>query len=109
MTGKKAPAGWYPHPSMADTRRYWDGERWTSHIAPAEPAAPKATSGPAANNYKGMVAGGTAMAFLMPLIGFIIGAYLLSKRPGPGIAIMIISVLAGLFWYSQLTTDSTGY
>jgi hypothetical protein len=29
------PAGWYPHPSMAQTRRYWDGAQWTSHIAPA--------------------------------------------------------------------------
>lgn len=30
----KAPAGWYNHPTMADTRRYWDGARWTEHVAP---------------------------------------------------------------------------
>lgn len=30
----KAPAGWYPHSSMADTVRYWDGQAWTEHIAP---------------------------------------------------------------------------
>lgn len=32
---RKADAGWYPHPSMAATQRYWDGEKWTDHIAPA--------------------------------------------------------------------------
>lgn len=30
-----APAGWYPHPEMADTVRYWSGAEWTGHIAPA--------------------------------------------------------------------------
>jgi hypothetical protein len=32
---KKAAPGWYPHPSMADTQRYWDGEKWTDNVAPA--------------------------------------------------------------------------
>jgi Protein of unknown function (DUF2510) len=27
-------AGWYPHPKMVDTMAYWDGERWTDHVAP---------------------------------------------------------------------------
>ena len=35
---KQAPAGWYPDPKMVDTRRYWDGEKWTDLRAPA--AAP---------------------------------------------------------------------
>src|SRR5215210_435976 len=30
-----AAAGWSLHPSMTDTRRYWDGGGWTDHIAPA--------------------------------------------------------------------------
>lgn len=34
----KAPAGWYKHPSMVDTQRYWDGEAWTDKIAPGLPA-----------------------------------------------------------------------
>lgn len=33
-------AGWYPDPVMADTRRYWDGSRWTDHIAPGVTPAP---------------------------------------------------------------------
>lgn len=48
-TKAKAPAGWYPHPSMADTQRYWDGETWTDHIAPgaASPvSAPQQSADP---------------------------------------------------------------
>lgn len=33
------PAGWYPHPSMANTLGYWDGDQWTEHVAPAGEAA----------------------------------------------------------------------
>jgi hypothetical protein len=29
-----APAGWYPDPSGASGQRYWDGVRWTDHVAP---------------------------------------------------------------------------
>ena len=29
-----APAGWYPTPD--GELRYWDGSRWTSHVAPAQ-------------------------------------------------------------------------
>lgn len=35
MSDQSPPAGWYPHPTMADTLRYWDGDAWTEHIAPA--------------------------------------------------------------------------
>lgn len=42
MTGQqKAAAGWYAHPSMANTLRYWDGQKWTDQVAPA----PAATTG----------------------------------------------------------------
>jgi uncharacterized membrane protein YhaH (DUF805 family) len=38
-TPAPAPAaGWYPHPTMIDTRRYWDGAAWTDHIAPSSPS-----------------------------------------------------------------------
>lgn len=33
---QKPSAGWYAHPKMAGTRRYWDGDKWTDHIAPVE-------------------------------------------------------------------------
>ena len=43
-----APAGWYPHPEMAETVRYWDGSVWTDHVAPAagQGAAPNAVPCP---------------------------------------------------------------
>lgn len=28
------PAGWYPDPSGAPQLRWWDGQRWASHVAP---------------------------------------------------------------------------
>lgn len=31
----KALPGWYAHPTMAHTSRYWDGEAWTDHLSPA--------------------------------------------------------------------------
>ncbi len=29
-----AEPGWYPDTTMAGTQRYWDGTRWTEHVAP---------------------------------------------------------------------------
>lgn len=58
------PAGWYPHPTMAGTRRYWDGQKWTDHIAPVQPV-------PVASKPTGVltVARGVALG-----IGAVIGA-----------------------------------
>lgn len=41
MTDERTPPspGWYPDPQMADTVRYWDGSRWTEHVAPAGQSA----------------------------------------------------------------------
>lgn len=39
----QAPAGWYPHPDMVDTVRYWDGSAWTGQVSPA-PTAPTPVS-----------------------------------------------------------------
>ena len=33
-------AGWYPDPSGAPQRRYWDGQGWTDHVAEAGPSQP---------------------------------------------------------------------
>lgn len=42
------PAGWYPDSSRPGTLRYWDGQRWTDHVAPVapqpSPAAPLVTT-----------------------------------------------------------------
>lgn len=43
-TPQKTPPGWYPDPYMANTQRFWDGERWTEQAAPAPPT-PKSAPG----------------------------------------------------------------
>lgn len=36
----KAPAGWYDDPKLVNTRRYWDGAKWTEHRQEKVPAPP---------------------------------------------------------------------
>jgi Domain of unknown function (DUF4041)/Protein of unknown function (DUF2510)/T5orf172 domain len=48
-TASTPAASWYPDPSDATRLRYWDGTRWTEHIAPAQaqqavPQAPSLTA-----------------------------------------------------------------
>jgi seryl-tRNA synthetase len=39
MAANSAPAGWYPERENAAMLRWWDGSVWTTHTAPAQPAA----------------------------------------------------------------------
>ena len=34
------PADWYPDPQDPSLQRYWDGNAWTEHTAPAAPGQP---------------------------------------------------------------------
>ncbi|WP_223693664.1 DUF2510 domain-containing protein [Leifsonia poae] len=34
------PPGWYPDPSGTGRQRWWDGQQWTTHFAPAASAFP---------------------------------------------------------------------
>ena len=104
----EAPAGWYPHPTMVDTQRYWDGHHWTDHVAPLAltPASalpqPTAERMPPEEEHSTLVTWGWLMALLFPIIGFIIGAVLLGKRPAPGVGVMILSLCAALFYTGLL-------
>lgn len=102
-------AGWYPHPTMVDSQGYWDGERWTDHVAPlgnewtgqAPPAAATpvpSVAAPRAREEKddsaGLVLLGLFLSLLFPIVGFIMGIVLLTKnRVGPGLACVAISSL----------------
>ncbi|MBF4623131.1 DUF2510 domain-containing protein [Clavibacter sp. VKM Ac-2872] len=51
------PAGWYADPAGSDRLRWWDGTRWTDHLADAPAAAAStASTGPAAAPASGHVA-----------------------------------------------------
>ena len=40
----RAAPGWYPANDMPGAVRYWDGERWTSHVAPMRQPEPRGLS-----------------------------------------------------------------
>lgn len=84
------PAGWFPDPEQPGTQRYWDGSQWTEQRAPA---------GPTVEPDKGagaLVVVGYITAFLLPIIGFILGLILLVRRQtGHGLAVFVISIAVG--------------
>ena len=97
-------AGWYPHPSMVATRRYWDGAAWTDHIAPDGPSASAGTKAtPSSNTNATLIGFGYVLAIIFPLAGFIIGCVLLTRRPGHGVVLMLLSMASFLVWYDYLT------
>ncbi|MEZ0580365.1 DUF2510 domain-containing protein [Nocardioides sp. MH1] len=102
-----APAGWYPHPSMVGTQRYWDGSRWTDHIAPMPMLAPMPMVR-AQGMGDGVLVVGYITAIFIPVVGFIIGIVAMSKgRGGHGAAMLVISIVAFMFWLNALTPDTT--
>jgi len=88
-----APPGWYAHPTMANTQRYWDGDGWTDHVAPTSShAAPRGSS-------SGLVTMGYVLAVLFPIGGFVCGLVLISKGKGQtGALVIILSVVLTVVW-----------
>lgn len=86
----RVPAGWYPHPSMSATQCYWDGQRWTQHMAPmvGQPAAADFASTARLETW------GWLGAFFFAPVGIVIGIILLT-RPGRNSGGWILGVSAG--------------
>ncbi len=90
--------GWYPDPEQPQTKRYWDGQAWTDQRAPIEEGGEGAPGWMLAVGYLG--------AFLLPLVGFIVGIVLLVRRQfGHGIAIVGISVAVAVGGYLITVND----
>jgi hypothetical protein len=112
VTGPTAPPGWYPHPSMAGTQQYWDGARWTNHIAPAMPQW-RPAQGPDAEATERLETWGWVGAFIFPIVGIVIGIVLLT-RPGKNAGGWILGISAGwilLAWifFAMLAAQPTTY
>jgi hypothetical protein len=107
---RPVPAGWYPDPGGAGLR-WWNGDGWTEHAAPAqsdapaEPgrhpaatAAPAAVSGVAAvTGERGPSRGEWALSVLLPLLplaGLIWGVYLTRRGDGSETAGNVAIVLS---------------
>jgi hypothetical protein len=101
-----APPGWYPDPKMADTRRYWNGESWSEHVAPAPPAVTYVATVPGGVS-PGLEAAGWLTAIAMPLVGFIIGLVVVGKpAPNRGGWIIALSIICGFGWFLVLGEQS---
>lgn len=113
----KAPAGWYDDPSMVNTRRYWDGQRWTEHRAEVPPPpVTRTSSAPApveAKVYSSPLGGGTTTdknavalyhwgilaAILLPILGMVMGIVLLGKKANWGLRLIVGSIGASILYY----------
>lgn len=102
-TAASAAAGWYAHPSMADTQQYWDGQQWTDHVAPGLPrrAQQAATQAEDEKHNGALTVAGLVLMVVFPIGGFIVGCILLAKKAVTvGVVIMLLSFASGYFWAS---------
>jgi hypothetical protein len=92
-----APAGWYPNPT-GEGQRYWDGSAWLDATTPAEPAVKTR-----------WIVLGYVGAVVFPIVGLIVGAYLITKGlRGHGIAVVLISVAIGAAGVLISSSDDSG-
>jgi hypothetical protein len=90
----QAPAGWYVHPNgHPGLETYWDGTQWTNAQRPIGPAQPEK-----AKNRTGDIVAGYILAFIMPIVGFIVGIVFTAQRRNHGLGILIASVVFFVFW-----------
>ena len=95
-----APAGWHPDPESPGILRYWDGQAWTNHRAPA----PTAAAPPPQRDQSGLVTLGFAMAIFFPLAGFIIGIVLERKESWWILGLSLLFGFGYFFAFVQLTS-----
>lgn len=91
------PPGWYPHPSMAGTQRYWDGAAWTDHVAPAQQQPLVVQS-----DRSWMLPVGYSTAVLFPAVGFIIGCALPKQYDRHQVWMILLSLGSAFFYYLWL-------
>lgn len=90
-TASGPPPGWYPHPDMARTLRYWNGADWTGEVAPMPAGAQPQVGGEVSDTLQTI---GWITAFVFPLAGFVIGCLCVAQGPkSEGWWMMVVSVI----------------
>lgn len=101
-----APAGWYPHPDMADTVRYWDGQQWTGQVAPTGQPAPTQTVQVAHSELTdGQMGLGALLGLVFPIGGIVLGlAWVVQggERAKPGVGVLVCSLIGTAIWAAVL-------
>ena len=107
MSDQGPPAGWYPHPGMAQTLRYWDGTAFTGDLAPAPYQGP-APTGEVSDTVQTI---GWVCAFVFPIVGFVIGCLCVSQGPkSEGWWMIVVSVIfagIGASFFLGLASSTT--
>ena len=115
MTGK--PPGWYP---TADGRlRYWDGARWTPHVAPdparprwadaggPQPARGRRVAGHGVGPATWLGGGGLALAGLLGFVGSGVSG-LLSLTGGYLLVVAVVALVRGHVHWARLRGRAAG-
>ena len=107
LLGMTAAPGWYPDPTQPATLRFWTGATWTEQRAPLPPPAPQDV----AKDPNGLIISGMILAILIPIVGFVIGIVALTKPRGVsgGILVMVVAVIAMVFWWGVYFPDPEPY
>jgi len=102
-----SPAGWYADPRMVDTQRYWDGAKWTEHVAPrAAPFAPAHIVAQPPEDRSGMIVAGYVLAVLFPIGGVVIGLVLPTRYAGHKAGIILLSLGAMVVYFNLITASA---
>lgn len=97
MTDQTTPAGWYPHPSMAGTLGYWNGERWTEQVAPAQGAGspPESVNG-------ALLVLGYLLAVVLPIGGMIVAAVIWRQNQTHAVTMLVIALVCAFVGFQLL-------
>lgn len=101
MSSQTTPPGWYPHPRMAATLGYWDGERWTEQVAPMRGDAARTPEAEGPVDVPLLIVG-YVLVVLMPIGAYVVAAVLWRRAQAHAIVMMVLGAISALSWYSYL-------
>ena len=73
------PAGWFPDPEDSGGQRFWNGDEWTEHRAPATPPPAEAAPAPPQKPHRRLFIGLAAAAVVVLVVGAVVAVVLTRK------------------------------